>query len=235
MSLFYGIDCFFRGLRMAFSPEVRPFVVVPAVVSLAIITTGLVLGFSYVTDLSNYLVSALPGWLSFLQWILEPLLYLTGLLVGAWSFGLIATFIGSPFLGDLSLRVEKLPPNPTPWWKLLGPTMLRELRKLGYHLPRLLFLVVISFIPLLNTLAPFLWLGFGAWMMAVQFCDYTTENRTHEFHETLQILGSNRAGAIGFGLCVTVGMSIPILNFIVAPIAVTGGTLLMQRLRGQQP
>ena len=84
---------------------------------------------------------------------------------------------------------------------------------------------------MLNAFAPLLWLGFGAWMMAVQFCDYTTENRLHEFSDTLDLLSANRAAALGFGVCVTVAMSIPLLNFIVAPIAVTGGTLLMQQIR----
>jgi len=132
------------------------------------------------------------------------------------------------------MRVERLVADPIPWWKQLGPTMLRELRKLRYHLPRLLLLILVSIVPVLNTFAPLLWLGFGAWMMAVQFCDYTTENRFHDFRDTLALLSANRAAALGFGICVTVTMSIPLLNFIVAPIAVTGGTLLMQQIRGNQ-
>lgn len=232
MGFFSGIECFFTGARMAFSPGVRAFVVLPVAVSFVIIVTGLAIGFSYVTDLSDYLISSLPPWLDFLEWILKPLLYLMGLLIGAWSFGLLATVIGSPFLGDLSMRVEKLVADPVPWWRQLGPTMLRELRKLRYHLPRLLLLFVCSIIPLLNTFSPLLWLGFGAWMMAVQFCDYPMENRQAEFRETLAVLARNRSAALGFGLCATVGMSIPLLNVIVAPIAVTGGTLLMQKFWG---
>ncbi len=232
MNFFDGISCFTSGIRRAFTPEVRPFVLLPAAVSLVVIAAGLTLAFNYVTDLSNYLISLLPGWLEFLGSVIEPLLYISGFVFGAWSFGLIATVVGSPFLGDLSMRVERLVVDPVPWWKQLGPTMLRELRKLRYHLPRLLILVVVSITPLLNTFAPLFWLGFGAWMMAVQFCDYTTENRMHDFRDTLDLLSSHRAAALGFGACVTVSMSIPVLNFIVAPVAVTGGTLLMQQIRG---
>ncbi len=235
MNFFDGIHFFTAGARRAFTPEVRPFVVVPAVVSLVIIVAGLALAFGYVADLSNYLISLLPGWLDFLGWIIEPLLYLSGFLIGAWSFGLLATVVGSPFLGDLSIRVERLATDPVPWWKQLGPTMLRELRKLRYHLPRLLLLAVASIVPVVNTFAPLLWLGFGAWMMAVQFCDYTTENRLDDFSDTLELLSANRPAALGFGVCVTVGMAIPLLNFIVAPIAVTGGTLLMQQIRESRP
>jgi CysZ protein len=220
------------GLRMAFSKDVRPFVILPATVSLIVIVTGLFFGLSYVTDLSNYLISALPSWLEFLSWILEPILYLMGLLIGAWSFGLLAAVIGSPFLGELSLRVDKLITETTPWWRQIGPALLRELRKLRYHLPRLLMLIIVSIIPVLNAFAPFLWLGFGAWMMALQFCDYTSENRDQKMSATLSLLRNNRAATLGFGLCVTVGMSLPVLNFLVAPVAVAGGTLLMQSFRG---
>ncbi len=236
MNFFSGIECFMTGARMAFTPEVRPFVILPAAVSLVIIVSGLALAFSYVTDLSNYLISGLPSWLEFLEWILEPLLYLMGLLIGAWTFGLLATVIGSPFLGDLSMRVEKLAMEPVPWWRQIGPALMREVRKLLYHLPRLLLLVVCSIVPLVNTFAPLLWLGFGAWMMAVQFCDYPMENRQTDFRQTLAVLAQNRGAALGFGLCATVAMSIPVVNFIVAPIAVAGGTLLMQGFaRGTAP
>ena len=219
------------GMRVAFSPAVRPFVILPAMVSLVVIGTGLTLVFGYVAEFSDYLINALPTWLDFLQWILKPLLYLTGLFAGAWSFGLIATIVGSPFLGELSKRVDKLVFQPVPWWREIAPALLRELRKLRYHLPRLLMLVVVSIVPVVNTLAPLLWLSFGAWMMAVQFCDYSTENRSQDLAATLSLLKKNRAATLGFGACVTLAMSVPILNFIVAPVAVAGGTLLMQSFR----
>ena len=226
-----GVQNFFNGLSLVFKPHVRPFVIVPALVSLAVIIAGLWLGFSYINDLSNYLVEHLPGWLSFLEWLLIPLLYLAGILIGAWLFGLLAAIAGSPFLGELSMRVD--PPSNPPnraWWQEIVPALSRELRKLLYHLPRLVLLLVVSFIPVINVISPILWLGFGAWMMAVQFCDYSTENRGADFRSTLAKLKQHRASALGFGLCTTVAMSIPLLNFLVAPVAVVGGTLLMRDL-----
>ena len=232
MSIFRGINCFTEGVSLALSPKMRPYVLRPALVSLVIIATGLGFGLSYVEEFSNYLISSLPTWLGFLEWILAPLMYLMGLLVGAWSFGLLAAIIGSPFLGELSMQVEQLKTEPVPWFKQIAPALMRELRKLGYHLPRLLMLVVISIIPVINTIAPLLWLGFGAWMMSAQFCDYSTENRSQDFKQTLKIMSRNRGASLGFGACVTIAMSIPLVNFFVAPAAAAGGTLLMQSLRG---
>jgi CysZ protein len=226
-----GFNFFAQGARTTMRKDVRPFVFLPAIVSLAIIAGGLTLGFSYINDLSNYLISSLPGWMSFLEWILQPLLYLLGLLVGAWSFGFLATIIGSPFLGDLALKVDNMPDPQIAWYKQIMPALGRELRKLRYHIPRLLLLLLLSVIPVVNTLAPFLWVAFGAWLMAVQFCDYTNENRQLPFEATLVTLQANKAKALGFGACVTLAMAVPLANFLVAPIAVAGGTLLMKSIR----
>ncbi len=216
---------------MTMRKDVRPFVILPAIVSLAIIVGGLTLGFSYINDLTRYLIESLPEWLSFLQWVLQPLLYLLGLLVGAWSFGFLATIIGSPFLGDLALKVDNMPDPQIAWYKQIMPALGRELRKLRYHIPRLLLLFLLSVIPVVNTLAPFLWVAFGAWLMAVQFCDYTNENRQLPFEDTLITLQANKGKALGFGACVTLAMAVPLANFLVAPIAVAGGTLLMKSIR----
>jgi len=211
----------------------RSYALLPSIISLIVIVGGLIFGLGYVTTFSDYLLSSLPGWLSFLEWVLVPLLYVMGLLVGAWSFGLLATVIGSPFLGELSGKVEGLAPQSSNWWQQLGVSLARELRKLRYHLPRLLILILLTFVPILNAVAPLLWLGFGAWMMAAQFCDYSSENNQRSFEDTLTCLGQHRGAALGFGACVTVAMSIPIVNILVPPAAAAGGTLLIQSLRGQ--
>jgi CysZ protein len=229
-----GIQCFTEGVRQTFSKSVRPFVIMPALISLAIIIGGLYIAFGYIADLATYLSDAIGVWPEVVQWVLKPLLYLLGLLAGAWLFGFIATVVGSPFLGELAMRVDPPPGAPiTPWWRQIGPALVRELRKLAYHLPRLLLLVIISVIPVVNIVAPIFWLTFGAWLMAVQFCDYTTENHERPFTDTLATARQHRAASLGFGACVTLAMSVPLLNFLVAPVAVVGGTRLMQRMQGR--
>ena len=48
---------------------------------------------------------------------------------------------------------------------------------------------------------PALWFGFGAWLMAVQFADYASENQAQPFDYTLQQLAQVRARSLGFGAC----------------------------------
>ena len=224
----FGIQCFLRGISLAFTRDNLPFVIAPALTSLAVVSLGLYFAFSYVEDLSAYLVGTLPAWLSFLSAILEPLLYLFGILTGTWLFGFLAAIIGSIFLGDLALKIDGGDGTERPWYHDIWPALKREARKLRYHLPRLLALVVLSVIPLINAFAPLLWILFGAWLMAIQFCDFAVENRRMDFLETLAILRGRRMAALGFGACATFAMAIPLLNFLVAPVAVIGGTLLMR-------
>jgi len=240
VSLFTGIQTFTEGAKLIRQPRLMRFAWIPALLSLAIISMGLWFAFSYVTDFSSFLVAQMPSWLGFLNFIVTPLLYLLSVLTGAWLFGLLAILIASPLLGDLSLAVEQ---HTTPGNAPQAPAFLpglaaafrREGRKLIYHLPRLIGVSILSVIPVLNTLAPVFWLIFGAWTLAVQFADYPAENRGLAFTDTLQRLRKQRWTALGFGACATVALAIPILNFLLVPVAVVGGTLLWQRTESAAP
>ena len=240
MSLLRGIRTFTDGAQLMRQPRLLRFAWIPALLSLLIISAGLWFAFSYVTEFSDYLVAQMPSWLGFLSFILTPLLYLLGLLTGAWLFGLIAILIASPLLGDLSLAVEEhttpgaAPPAPA-FLPGLAVAFRREGRKLLYHLPRLLIVAILSVIPFINTFSPLLWLVFGAWTLAVQFADYPAENRGLAFVDTLERLRGQRWTALGFGGCATVALAIPVLNFLLVPVAVVGGTLLWQRTQPVEP
>lgn len=232
-----GIGCFVAGWRAARRPGLRRYTWLPALVSLAVVGAGLALTFSWVPVWSAWLTGLLPDWLDLLGRIITPVLYLVTALAGTWLFGLLAVIVASPFLGDLSLAVESRellvePPRPAPFWASLPGSLLRELRKLGYYLPRLLVVFVVTLIPLVNVLAPLLWFGFGAWILAVQFCDYPNENRGRPFRATIQALQGSRLAALGFGACATLALAVPLINFLLIPTAVAGGTLLWGRLEG---
>lgn len=235
-----GAQLFFDGVRLASDRRLLRYTWVPVLIAGAIVGAGLTFAFGYVTDLSNYLVAMLPSWLDFLGLVLAPLLYLLGLLVGAWLLGLLAVLLSSPFLGDLSIEVERLkypdaPVHPPDFWRGVVTALRREARKLAYHLPRLLVVFILTLIPGVNAFAPFIWFLFGAWTMAVQFADYPAENRGLPFAHTLMRLRSKRTTALGFGACATLALAIPLVNFLLIPAAVAGGTLLWHQLHAEQP
>lgn len=231
-----GAQIFLDGAIAACDRRLVRYTWIPALIALVIIVSGLNLAFGYLTDLSDYVVALLPGWLDFLGLLLTPLLYLVGLLIGAWLLSLLAVVVASPFLGDLSIEVERLrypdaPAHPPSLWRGVVISFKREARKFGYHLPRLIGVFVVTLIPVVNVLSPVIWFLFGAWTMAVHFADYPAENRGLKFADTIAHLHRNRATALGFGACATLALAIPLLNFLLIPVAVAGGTLLWHHAR----
>lgn len=229
-----GARCFFDGLSAVRAPGLRRYTWLPALVSLVVVAAGLTVTLTYADRLTAWLSGLLPEWLSFLSAALTPLVYLLALLAGTWLFALLAVLTAGPFMGDLSLAVERGafgtgPPQPPSFWSGLASGIARELRKLLYYLPRLLLIFLLTLIPLLNALAPVLWFVFGAWILAVQFCDYPLENRGRPFRDTVALLKHQRLAALGFGACATVALAIPLVNFLLIPAAVAGGTLLWGR------
>jgi len=235
LSFQIGVRAFVDGARIARRPDLLHFTLIPALISLVVIGFGTWFAFDQIGSWGESLSQQLPSWLGFLEFILVPLLYLIGVVLGIWLFGLLAVVIASPFLGILSSAVElkvygSSPDDTTTWWRTIGATLGREARKFGYHLPRLLGVFVLTLIPLVNAAAPAIWLLFGAWTMAVQFVDFPAENRALPFQRTLAALRRRRGAALGFGLCTATVLAIPLLNFVLIPVAVSGGTLLWRYL-----
>lgn len=227
-----GIMRFTQGVRLALGLY-RRFIIAPAFISLFIISLGLAGAFSLVAELSIALAE-FGTWPALVEWIIEPVLYAFSLLIGAWLFGFVATIIGSPFYSVLNARVDPVGHVSEPgWYEQIIPALRREWRKARYTLPRLVGLFLLGFVPLINLIAPLAWLVYGGWLMAVQFTDFSFENRGQPFDRTLETLRPHRGACIGFGILTTLALAIPLLNFIVAPVAVVGGALLVQDLQAR--
>jgi Zn-dependent protease with chaperone function len=101
------------------------------------------------------------------------------------------------------------------WTELIAMvprTIGRELRKLGYFLPRAIGLLILSLIPGVNLIATPLWLIFGVWMMAVQYIDYPADNHKLGWNEMLAWLRSKRWACMGFGGVTYLALLIPVVS-----------------------
>lgn len=105
-------------------------------------------------------------------------------------------------------------------------TLAREMRKLGYFLPRALGLLILSLIPGVNIIAAPLWVIFNIWMMAVQYIDYPADNNKVSWTVMLQWLRSQRFLSLGFGGITYLALMVPVFNLIAMPAAIAGATLL---------
>lgn len=215
-------------------PALRMFVIVPLAVNVLIFGSLIGLGFSYLSDLMDSWLAGIPGWLDFITWIIWPLIILTVGLISGYLFTSVALLIASPFNALLAEKAEELVTGkPVDSLEGLGAALLalprgiiREISKLIYYLPMAAFVLLLSFIPGLNAVAPVLWFLLGAWMMSIQFVDYPMDNHQLSFADVKEAVRSRRLSSMGFGGLVALCAGIPVINFFVVPAAVVGATLL---------
>ena len=230
----HGAGYLTRGARMLTHPKLRLFVIVPLMVNILIFGSLIGVGFGYLSAMMDSLLLGIPDWLDFIEWILWPLIGITVSLITGYLFTAVALVIASPFNALLAEKAEELVTGrPVDALEGLGAALLalprsilRELAKLLYYVPMAVFVLVVSFIPGINAVAPVLWLLLGAWMMSIQFVDYPMDNHQLSFADVKEAVRSRRLSTMGFGGLVALCTGIPIVNFFVVPAAVVGATLL---------
>jgi CysZ protein len=189
---------------------------------------------AYLNDLVPAWIQSLPAWLSFIEWIIWPLLVLLFGLLSGYFFTTVTLMIASPFNSLLAEKVEEYyTGHEVEGFEHLGAALmavpmsiLRELRKLAYYLPMALVVFICTWIPILNFAVPFMWFLLGAWMMSLQFLDYPLDNHRQSFKAVVTFADQERLTSMGFGGSVALCASIPIVNLIIVPAAVAGATLL---------
>ena len=228
-----------EGLKLVLSPNLRLFVLLPLAVNL-LLFGGLIYFAGHQFSLwVDALMPSLPSWLSFLTYILWPLFVALVVLMVFFTFTLVANIIAAPFNGFLAEKVEVVVRGqdnfPAFSWgelvALVPRTFGREMRKLGYFLPRAIGLFILSLIPVVNVVAAPLWLIFGVWMMAIQYIDYPADNNKMSWQDMLAWLRQKRWQSLGFGGITYLALMIPLVNVLMMPAAVAGATLFWVRER----
>jgi CysZ protein len=224
-----GAVYFLRGARLIFVPGIRAYVVVPLLVNVVLFSALIYFGTGQFQELLDLL---LPGWLEWLSYLLLPLFVIIALFIVFFTFSLIGNLIAAPFNGLLAEAVEchiTGTPIPGGWKKMmadLGRTIVSELRKLTYIVLWGIPAFILFWIPGLNLAAPFVWMLFGAWMLAISYVDYPMGNHGLTFPDQRRQLGQRRYLALGFGGAVMCALAIPLVNFLVIPAAVAGATIM---------
>ncbi|MBV1873537.1 MAG: sulfate transporter CysZ [Gammaproteobacteria bacterium] len=229
-----GFSYLFKGLMLLNKPGIRIFVIIPLLINILIFSSVFGVAGYYFTEGLDYLLSKLPEWLSFLYWVIMPLFASAVLFIVGYTFNIVANIIGAPFNGFLAEKIEEhlrgnRPPETMGFTELIAiipHSLKREFDKLAYYLPRLLLLILLTLIPGLNILAPFMWFVMGAWMLAIQYSDFPMDNNKISFAEMKRLLKQERLNSIGFGTTVAIALSIPVINFLVMPAAVAGATVM---------
>lgn len=240
-----GSRYFWRGLRLLRRPELRLFVLLPLLLNVLVFTALIALSLDVFGGWIEQLMGWLPDWdwLALLRWILWPLMVMLLLVAVMYSFSVVANVIAAPFNGLLAERVEALLTGTEPEAGGLTAALRdapraigKELLKLLYYLPRALLVALLSliFLFVFPPVSTALWFLLGAWMMALEYCDYPMDNHKFSLTEVRQRIATWRWSSLGFGGTVMLGTMVPVFNFIVMPAAVCGATVYwVERLRGE--
>jgi CysZ protein len=217
---------------MLLSPGLRGFLIIPLLINVLLYGIALTLGYYYMTDVINHFI---PDWLHWLRWLLWPLFFACFFIVGFFTFTVMANLIAAPFYEKLAAKTLELISGQasTSAEQSLGKIMLAALHRLFYFAVRALGLVILSLIPGINILAPFLWAWFGAWSMALEYLAYPLENEGVLFDEQKRLAKEIRFGALSFGGLTMLGLTLPVVNIVIAPAAVIGATVYVYNIKDQ--
>lgn len=226
-----GVHYFVYGWKLLAQRRFLPFVLLPVAIN-TVVMIGLI--WFFFTHIGGLLDAFLPSWLEWLSFVLIPLIFMMILVIFYFAFTTLANFIAAPFNALLAEKVEQqltgqllAETDMAAMWKDLPRMLNREWRKMLYSLPRLVALFLLGFVPVLGqTVVPILAFMFGAWLLAIQYCDYPFDNHKISFARMRNALSEKRMMNFTFGALVSLLTMIPFINLVIMPVAVCGATAM---------
>jgi CysZ protein len=226
-----GASYFIRGFQLITHKSLRKFVFIPLAINIMLFSVALYFMVEQVGHYMEIIMSWLPDWLDWLSVIIWPFAVATILILFSFVFSSAANWLAAPFNGLLSEKVEALLSNDIPPQgatldiiKDIPRTLNREFKKLSYYLPRAIgFFIIMWFLPLIGQV---IWFLFVTWMMAIQYKDYPFDNHKISFDEMIVVIKKKQGLSYSFGGTVAIFSMIPIINFVVMPVAICGATAI---------
>ncbi len=219
----------FKSVFVLLKPELRRYVIMPLVINIGLFATTIYFLFSYFTQ---WMDSLLPSWLDWLNWLIIPLFTITIMIAAFYTFTIIANIIAAPFNSLLAEKYEKLltgdcdTSSDETMLQLVTRTIGSELKKLSYIMLWFIPLIIITIIPVINIISPFLWIIFAIWMLSLEYMDYPMGNHNMRFSNIKQAVHTHKSMTLGLGSGLFILTSIPFVNFIAIPSGVLAATEL---------
>lgn len=226
-----GTQAMARALSLLNRPEVRVYVIVPLAINLLLFGALVYFGYNQFNLFVERLMSSVPDIFQFIEWLLWLLFGGLAAITVFFAFTPVANIVAAPFNALMAEKIEAYlrgvpASSDISFTRMALDAISSQLRKLIYILLWALGLFLISFIPVINLIAPFLWIIFGSWLLSLEYFDYPMGNHDIGFDEQKRLLRARRGIALGFGSTVMIMTSIPFINFFAMPVSVAGATLL---------
>lgn len=228
-----GFRYLLDGFQLITQPGLRRFVVIPLIINIILFAILFLVAKHFMTEFNHWFANYLPAWLHWLSTILWIVFLLSFFLVFVFAFVTVGNILCAPFNSFLAEKVEfyltgKLPDSRGIWGNIkdIPRIIARQFSILIYFVPRATLIVLLLLIPVVQTFVALIWFLFHAWMMAMTYLDYPTDNHRISMPAVRDWMGSNRIVTFSFGIGVLVASMIPVVNFFTIPAAVAGATKL---------
>ncbi len=232
-----GLTYPFRGIRLVLThPSTWPYLAVPTLITTGALLTALYVAWQgvpwllakvWVPEGDVWVVEVL--WLS-LVLVLRALAFLVVGIALYFSAGLVAV----PFNDRLSERIETLvaAPGPPPSGRIssfaaLATSVSHSALSLMLYLLAMAGLLLLELVP-----GPGSALHIGLGLLATslflgrEMMDGCMSRRRMSYGAKLRLVRDNLGAVVGFGLVAAALLWLPLLNFVLLPMMVAGGTLL---------
>ena len=228
----------FEAFDVVFSkPSLFLYFIVPFIISMFVLVLLIFFGITslieYVPGLFN--LGDNDGFLyQFFYIFVSIIVVLMVIFLAGYSFIAIVKVFCAPFNDLLSEKIEimknphyKEPENAFQhFMSNLFPTIIEELKKISVFLTGYIIIVSLSLIPFINFVSPFILVIYSAIVLSIDFVDYSMARRRMKLKEKINFFKANKAEMLGFGTCVFLMFSIPIVNIFFIQVAVIAATLL---------
>jgi CysZ protein len=233
-----GFNYLLKAIPLASKPGIKRFVFIPLLINIFVFVIALAVGIHYFSVFMDDMLdfSGLWIWVQNLLNFIKPLLWMVFfsayLILVFFGFSILANIIAAPFNSLLAEATEKYLTGKainenTDMKQLLKdifPLIIMEIRKLIYFIIRAIPLLILFVIPFTAPIAPILWFLFSAWMMSLQYMDYPMGNHKIDFSQQQKLQKQKRFFSMGYGSGVLIATMIPVLNFLIIPLAVISAT-----------
>lgn len=233
-----GLAYPFAGIRWVLGhPSTWPLVGVPVALNVGLLLAGAWLAWSLAPALLAVVWAPGPH----TPWLLQGVWLATAYLLRALAFLVLgvamyfaAGFVAIPFNDRLSERVEAdvvgadALVGSTSWWGDLAVSVAHSLLALVLWAVAMVALFALNLVPGIGSLLAFpLSVLATAVFLAREMIDGPLSRRRLSFLAKLRVLAAHAPRTVPFGLAVALLLWVPGLNFLMMPMAVAGGTLLV--------
>ena len=239
-----GLGYLPRAVRFLLGPhpEILPWCLVPALINILLFALAITLLFYFGDTLKEWLFALVKGehhWaLMILVYTMKGLVWIiyiaACLLIATALVYLGGNLLAAPFNDLLSEKVEECyTGQPAPVFSIrrflrgIGLAISEEIKRILFFIAVLLALQLLHLIPLLGSV---LNLVLGAWFsfffLTMEYTSLPMARRHYRFGHWYRATRQNLALSTGFGAVFAGLLWVPLLNFVVIPLAVVGGTLL---------